>query len=126
MRDAVMKTSHTGPKKVLDSLGTCPVFVAVRQLPDLPTDDNGRLAEDVSLPVLTSDGPEGEVLFVFTSLAELRKRSAEAASLVTDLGGVVRMLPAVAAGIVLDPEGNCLFLSREEIGATPTARLTRA
>jgi len=124
IRVAVVTKSRAARKNVLDSLGTCPLFVAVRQLPDLPADSSGRLAEDVSVTVLTSEGPEGEVLFVFTSNAELRKRSAAADSLVTDLAGVVRMLPAEAAGVVLDPEGGCLFLSREEVGATPTARLT--
>jgi hypothetical protein len=124
VRNSMVTKSRESRKNVLNSLATCPLFVAVRQLPRLPTDKGGRLAEDVSVTVLTSDGPQGEVLFVFTSNAELRKRSAEAASLVTDLSGVVAMLPANAAGVVLNPEGDCLFISREELRATPRAQLT--
>ena len=61
-------------RNVLDPLGTCPLYVAVRQLPSLTTDDSGRLTDDVSVEALTSKGPEGEVLLVFTSNAEIRKR----------------------------------------------------
>ena|SRR5665213_2430771 len=101
---------------VVRAFAGAPLYIGVRDLIETLVDAAGRLLESVSVPMLTSNGPDGAVLLVFTSEAELAKRSPQAHPLRLT-GQTVRDLVARdgLAGIVLNPAGSWMFLATADL-----------
>jgi hypothetical protein len=112
---ASTQKSKSSIQRVLNALTNCPLFVAVREVPDIPTDEHGRITTDVHISTLTSNGPDGKALLVFTSKDHLRRRSSTAGAIILHLEDVINILPEDCAGIVLNPASHCVFLARESI-----------
>jgi hypothetical protein len=79
-------------------------------------DTAGRLQTSLTLPFLTGMGPHGPVLHVFTSEAELRRRSPAAYALWLP-GKALRELVEHNdfRGVVLNPEGPWAFVDRTDL-----------
>jgi hypothetical protein len=101
---------------VVREFGGARLFIAVREPVQPVIDGAGRLLESLTVPMLTGDGPHGRVLLVFTSEAELRKRSAQAHPL-SLAGRTVRDIVARdgMAGVVLNPAGSWMFLASADL-----------
>jgi hypothetical protein len=76
------------------------------------------VAEVSPAEMLTGDGPHGRVLLAFTTSAELRRRSPTAKPVPLSATGVHALLCAQDfKGVVINPSGRWVFLSRDDVGA---------
>lgn len=76
------------------------------------------VAEVSPAEMLTGDGPHGRVLLAFTTNAELRRRSPTARPVPLTGAEVHALLCAQDLnGVVINPSGRWVFLSREDVGA---------
>ena len=71
--ESALKNFHLYPNQESKSklIGLLPkglFHIAVKELPNIPTDQEGRIWEDTPIKYLTGTGPEGRVLFCFTSI----------------------------------------------------------
>ena len=101
--------------KLLNLLPKGLFHIAVKELPNIPTDQHGRILEDVPIKTLTGTGPEGKVLFCFTSICHLRKINKTAGSIMLNLHGLFQYRSDDLAGIVINPKGPSAFVSWNEI-----------
>jgi hypothetical protein len=76
------------------------------------------VAEVAPAEMLTGDGPHGRVLLAFTTSAELRRRSPTAKPVPVSATGVHTLLcDRGFNGVVINPSGRWVFLSRDDVGA---------
>lgn len=100
----------------LEAVAGATLYIAVRDPIDTLVDGAGRLLESITVPMLTSNGPDGTVLLVFTSAAELAKRSPQAHALALTAPTVRAVVARDGlAGIVLNPAGAWMFLATADL-----------
>ena len=105
----------TNKRKVINLLAKGLFHIAVRELPEIPTDKNGRITKDIPIKYLMGTGPEGRVLFCFTSKRHLRLTNKTAGSIILNLSGVFRYRTDDLAGLVINPKSEGVFISWSDL-----------
>ena len=118
--ESAIKNFHLYPNQENKSklIGLLPkglFYIAVKELPNIPTDQEGRMLEDTPIKYLTGTGPEGRVLFCFTSIKHLRRINETAGSIVLNLHGIFQYRSDDLKGFVINPKGPSVFISWDEV-----------